>query len=150
MNTKLKLNQAITLGETTYEVIGVDDYSLINVFGNKKSWISYTLIDKNKNKTWISYGAIPNYFIQWSLVSEKEFIKEAQTPLNMELSGIANITFKGNPGFSTPVAELFWFNLSEKKYDFYVVEKFVKNKGEKSEVLESYYDAGEILTDFKV
>ena len=111
MHTKLKLNQTVILEGTSYKVIGIDDYSLINVFGNTKNWISYTLVDEKNNKTWISYEAIPDHFVQWSLISEKEFLKEAKTPLNMELSGIANITFKGNPGFSTPVAELFWFNL---------------------------------------
>lgn len=148
MKTTLRMNQQVTVETTLYRVIGIDTYALTNVFGKPKKWISYTLINDKNNKIWISYGAIPKYFVQWTLVPESEFKKEITTPLNCDLSGIANITFEGNPGFSTPIAELFWFNLKGNAYDFYVVEKFITEKGDQVILLETYFDGGKILKNF--
>jgi len=147
---KLKLNQKVTIGNNFYKVIGIDHYRLNNLFGETKKWDSYTLIDEDNNKTWISYGAVKDYYLQWTLISETEFKKGIMAPPQLELTGIADVTFEGNPGFSTPTAELVWFNLKEQNYDYFVYERFLEQAGNRIEPLESYYDAGKILKDFKI
>lgn len=147
---KLALHQEVNLGGIAFKIIGIDHYKLKNLFGKIKEWDSYTLIDKKGNKTWISYGAVKDYYLLWSLISEIEFKKAADYSLNPELTGIANCTFEGNPGYSTPTAELVWVDLINQKYDYFVYERFLKQTGDKIKPLESYYDAGKILKDFKI
>ena len=142
---KVSINQQIILKDKTYKVIGVDHYILNNLFGNPKEWDSYTLIDDSENKTWISYGAVKDYYIQWTLISAEEFRNGIVVPANLDLTGIANVKFKGNPGYSTPTAELIWFDLKKQKNDYFVFERFLKNDGKPEE---PYYDAGKILKNF--
>jgi hypothetical protein len=148
---KLKINQKIILKGKTYEVIGIDTYSLKNVLNETKEWISYTLKDQTGEKTWVSYGVTEEYFVEWTLLEETEYKNEIKTAsLNTTLSGIANITFEGNPGFSTPFAEIIWTNTVQSKYDFVAVERFLKQNGDKIEPLEPYYNAGKLLKEFKI
>ncbi len=148
--SKLILNQSISIEGHIYKVIGIDHYRLKNIFDKIKEWDSYTLMDAQGEKTWVSYGAVKDYYLQWTLVSAEEFKKGAIFPPNLELTGIADVTFQGNQGYSTPSAEILWFNLKDKKYDYVAIERFLKPVGDKVEPLESYYDAGKILKDFKI
>ncbi len=66
------------------------------------------------------------------------------------LSGIANVMFQGNPGYSTPTAEIIWFSLQNRHYAYIALEKNLKQTGEKIEPQESYYDAGKIVKDFEI
>jgi hypothetical protein len=151
MNNKtLKLNQEVTLQGISYKVIGIDTYKLKSILDEEKEWISYTLIDPEGNKVWISYGVAGEYFTQWSLVSKEEFTKLATGSLNYNFTGIATVKFEGNPGYSTPTAEITWFNIQDQQYDFIASERFLKQNGELIEPLETYYDAGKILKDFKI
>ena len=144
---KLAINQKVTIEEKIYEIIGIDHYVLNNLFGELKRWDSYTLIDNKNNKTWVSYGAIKDYYLQWSLISAEEFRDGIIVPANLDLTGIANVTFEGNQGYSTPTAELVWFDLKDQKYDYFVFERILENNGKPQE---AYYDAGKIVKDFKV
>ena len=150
MKSKLTINQKILLSGEAYKVIGIDSYILSNVVGGTQKWISYTLLTDKKKKTWISYGAIKNYFIQWAVISEKKFKKEATIPLNINLSGLANISFIGDPGYSKPFAELFWFNVQNRKYDFLLIERFIRHDANELKILDSYYQTGTILKDFRI
>jgi hypothetical protein len=150
MTTELHLNQEVTLQGKTYKVIGIDHYHLKNILGGNAEWKSYTLIDSKKNKTWISYGSIPNYFIQWATISEAEFKKQATNPLNLDSTGIAHIEFEGNPGYSTPNAELMLFNVANQSYDYVGMERFLKQNNDKVESMESYFQTGTLLKDFKI
>ncbi len=149
MKNKLTVNQVITLKNITYKVIGIDTYKLNNVFGKTKQWISYTLTDSKKNKTWISYGISGDYFTQWASLTEAEFKKKATVSPNLDLSGIAQISFKGNPGFSTPIAEIVWFNVANQNYNYLSIERFLKQHEETIIPLESYYLTGTILKEFR-
>src|SRR5437899_439745 len=133
MISKLTLNQELTVEGKKYTVIGIDKYSLKNTFGQTKEWDSYTLKDNTENKTWISFGAVKDYFVQWDLLSEEDFKKQAISPINLDLTGIANVTFQGNPGFSTPVAEILWFNVKNMEYDYVAFERFLKQNGSNME-----------------
>ena len=147
--SKLKLNQKVSLEGVVYRVIGIDHYHLKDLFGKQKTWDSYTLVDEKGNKSWISYGAIKDYYLRWELITEKAFKKLTKTPPNLELTGIADVTFQGNQGYSTPTAEIVWFDLKDSDYDYVASERFLKQSGEKIEPLETYYDAGNILKNFK-
>ncbi|SRR5258708_5863026 len=146
---KLTLHQEVSVDGNKYTVIGVDKYSLKNISGKIKEWESYTLKDTQGNKTWLSYGAVEDYFIQWALISEEDFNKQAEQSVNLDLSGIAHITFQGNPGFSTPEAEIIWFNLKNEEFDYVAFERFLEQKDNEITPLESYYNTGKILKDFK-
>ena len=145
------MNQEIALKGKTYKVIGVDHYNLTNVLGKEQTWDSYTVVDKNNNKTWISYGVAGKYFTQWAVLSEAVFKKAVvNAPFDCVLTGIANITFEGNPGYSTPFAEMVWFRPKERTYDFLLIERFLKQDGKTLIPQESYFQTGTILKDFKL
>ena len=150
MAKKMKLNHEVDLDSKIYKVIGIDHYVLTNLFGGTREWDSYTLIDAKNNKTWISQGAVKDYYLHWILVSESEFKKMTGVAPNLNLTGIADVTFQGNPGYSTPTAELVWFDLQNAKYDFMVYERFLEPKGKKVKPQEPYYDAGRILKNFTI
>lgn len=142
------LNTEVLLKGVTYKIIGIDYYTLTNIFGEKVDWTSYTLIDKNEEKTWVS-GPYDGKYVQWSLFSAEEFKKDKNATLNPNLTGISTIKFDGNPGFSTPYAEIVWMNTSG-KYDYIALERFMKLEGKTLEPDEPYFNAGKILEDFKL
>lgn len=149
MQKKLQINQVITLHNKSYKIIGIDTYSLKNIYDQLVDWVSYTLIDSEENKTWVS-GPINGFFYQWSLLSSSEFKKLAKGKLlNDNLTGMANITFEGNPGFSTPCAEIVWIDVNHQKFDCVVVERFIAIKGDQTEIQEAYFNAGTLLKDIK-
>lgn len=148
MNSGDKLNKEVVLKGVTYKVIGIDYYTLNNLFGESVDWTSYTLIDKDENKTWVS-GPYAGKFVQWSLFSAEEFKQDKKASMDPNLTGIANIKFEGNPGFSTPVAEIVWLKTSG-TYDYIAMERFMKLEGKSIEPEESYFNAGKILEDFTI
>jgi hypothetical protein len=151
MNKDLKLNQEISLENKAYTVVGIDHYHLKNVLETVMTWKSYTLKDAEGNKTWITYGIIPDYFIQWYILDKEEFKQQAATKSpNLELSGIAHITFEGNAGYSSPNAELLCFPSAGTSYDFVAMERFLNQNGEIVEPTEAYYQSGKILKDFTI
>src|SRR5579859_7708071 len=103
---KLTVNQQVILYGKRYKIIGIDHYHLKNLIDGIKEWDSYTLVDDKGDKTWVSYGAVQDFYLQWELVSADEFKKRVMFQPNLELTGIANVTFQGNPGYSTATAEL--------------------------------------------
>jgi len=149
MNIALSLNQIINLSKKDYKVIGIDSYDLKNILGKHKQWTSYTLQDVNEAKTWISFGTAGNYFVQWIDISEDEFKKFSNFSLNLDLTGIANIKFQGNAGYSSPFAEIINLNVTNQNFDFLGIERFLKKEREILVPLESYFQRGLILRDFK-
>ena len=151
INKDLKLNQEISLENKRYTVVGIDHYHLKNILGTVKEWKSYTLKDAEGNKTWIVYGIIPDYFVQWYNLEKAEFKQQASTKSpNLELSGIAYITFEGNAGYSSPNAELLCFPSSDTSYDFIAMERFLSQNGKIVKPTEAYYQSGKILKDFTI
>lgn len=150
MSKELSLNQEVPLENKQYRVVGIDHYHLKNVLETEKEWKSYTLKDSEGNKTWISYGTIPDYFVQWQILDKEEFKKQAaaKSP-NLELSGIAHITFEGNAGYSSPNAEILCFPSSDTTYDFIAMERFLNQNGEITEPTEAYYQSGKILKNLQ-
>ncbi len=149
MSPKLQLNQKVLLQEKEYTIIGIDTYTLKNLLGRTKKWISYTLIDNKNNKTWITFGTAGNYFTQWAIIPQKSY-KQLARGLKMDLSGIAQVSFKGNPGYSTPISEIVWLDASGKDFDYVSLERFLEQKKGTVIPLEPYYQSGKILKDFKI
>lgn len=146
---KLLVNQEITLENKHYKIIGIDHYRLKNVIGSIVKWDSYTFIDNRGKKIWISYHESQNIFVQWIAISKAEFKKKVISAPDLELTGLADITFEGNAGYSTPTAEVMTFSLTNQEFDYIGYERFLKQKGKQITLLETYYDAGKILKDFK-
>lgn len=149
MRNKLILNQKVNLDEKIYKVIGIDYYVLKNVLNLTRKWTSYTLIDKDNHKTWISYGVAGRYFTQWATIAKLKFKNEATMPAYLELSGIANVSFQGNRGYSTPFTEIVWFKTANINYDFLAIERFLKQTKSGIIPLESYFLSGKILKNFR-
>jgi hypothetical protein len=153
MNNPLKLDQNINIEGTIYKVIGIDIYNLINIYEKRRDWLSYTLVDitNKENRIWLGYGFADNYFIKQWIIPEEEFKKNTETlPLNAEYTGVANITFKGEQGYSVPNSEIIWFNSLNDQYDFFVIERFVEIEKNKIQTSKSYYHGMKILQSFKV
>ena len=71
-------------------------------------------------------------------------------PPHLELSGIAEVSFQGNPGYSTPFTEIVWFNASNKNYDFLAIERFLQQSHSVITPLESYFLGGKVLKKFQL
>lgn len=150
---KLTVDQQIEFEGNVYRVNGFDEYSLVNIYGKPKKWTSYTLIDvkDDKNRIWIGYGFAKNYYVKQWLISESEFKKNIKNvPLNGEYTGIANITFVGDQGYSLPSSEIIWFDHTTKASDFFVIERFLKKDGIYFKPLDSYYHGMKILKNFPI
>lgn len=150
---KLKPDQNIKFEGKLFRVNGYDEYTLINIYGQPKHWTSYTIIDvdNDKNRIWLGYGFAKKYYVKQWLISESEFKKNTKSvPLNGNYTGIANITFVGDQGYSLPTSELIWFDSSSEDYDFFVIERFLKKDKTYLKPLESYYHGMKILKNFTV
>lgn len=147
---KTSLHTKVKFQDKNYTIIGIDSYSLKNILDQKKTWVSYTLEDSNNEKTWIS-GPFNGYYYQWFLLEKENFTSLAKEAIeNSELTGIANITFEGNQGFSTPYAEVVWLDLLNNKFTCIAVERFITLDAGKINPLEPNYNAGKIVKDFPI
>ena len=133
MAIKLSLNDKLTINKREYKIIGIDNYSLKNSFGKTKKWKSYTLKSKN-SKLWFVVG-IKDKLIIWYPAKKDSIIDVQDYKFNFEFSGIAEISFEGNKGFSTPEAEVI---ILEKNNKLFAVERFFDKK------IKIYYYRGEI------
>ena len=133
------------------KVIGFDTYRLTNIFEKTQEWISYTIIDDEKNRIWLGWGTTKDFFVKQWLISEAEFRKKIKDlPINSDLTGIANISFEGDQGYSAPSSEIIWFDSSNSEYDSLILERFLERNGDKLKPSKSYYHLAKILKDFKV
>lgn len=122
----INVGSVIHVENIEFSVIGIDCYSLLNMNGRKRKWISFTIKNKNK-KQWIVRG-INNKEILWEKSKQlKNAIIQNNYRFNPIMSGIATIQFRGNKGFSTPLAEIIWFDSRNKNNnsDYYVQENFL-------------------------
>lgn len=150
---KLKLHEQVTFEGKLFKVNGFDEYTLIDIYGQSRKWTSYTIIDvaDDKNRIWLGYGMVESYYVKQWLISELEFKKKTENlPLNGRFTGITNITFVGDQGYSLPNSELIWYDDNSELYDFFVIERFLEKNGTYMKPLKSYYHAMKILKNFIV
>lgn len=150
---KLGINSEVMLEDKRYWVIGIDSYSLENFSDGVTKWQSYTMSSGNGEMAWISQNEGESFFVRWMAISRPAFF-EALTAvvspvLNLKLSGMANISFEGYRGFSTPFAETLCFEASEKRdqaYDYLASERFIEFSDGVLWAQESIYMIGRILS----
>lgn len=150
---KLEIGQQITFEGKQYRVNGFDEYTLTNIYGGTKEWTSITIINvaDDKDRIWLGYNITQGYYVKQWLIPEKEFIeKTAKASFNGDFTGIANITFVGDQGYSLPVSEIIWYDQSNKDNDFLVIERFLEHNSDTTKALKSYYHEMKILKDFTV
>jgi len=117
---EINLHDRVSIKNTNYEVIGIDSYSLTNYLNNKKQWTSYTLKSK-KSKLWLVLG-VNDKPLLWRMTSPKSIKSVKEFHFDFEFSGIANIEFRGDKGFSTPKSEIVFLKKGNK---YFVIEKFL-------------------------
>lgn len=121
MIEKIQLNSKILIGESSFSVVGIDRYKLINFFMKKKAWESFTISNPKER---LSFSFTEGKTILWKS-SEVPLAKKKDTysnySLNWNFSGIAQIQFEGDKGISQPMAELIWYEANSK---IFLLERF--------------------------
>ena len=151
---KLLIQQEVQIREKKYWVIGIENYTLDNFLDQKRAWISYVLKNSDGENAWISKADDEDYFIQWRAISQLEFQNVATMALNLELSGVANLSFIGERTYNTPMAETLYFNVKNQDYDFIASERYLECENNKIFVWKSIYMIGnrleisDVLPDF--
>lgn len=116
---EILINNKVRIKGITYKVVGVDSYKLFNSLDKEVTWKSYTLVGDDVR---VGISFTEGKYIFWDKV---DFSKYSDLFLNMNLTGICNISFEGDKGPSTPIAELVWFNSKENIKDNLLIEKFI-------------------------
>ena len=138
MDKTLKVGNHILVHKKPYEIVGIDSYSLQNHFRKSKSWKSYTLVGKNER---IGLSIMDNNLTLWSTIVNH--IDNGK--FNFEMSGIASITFEGDKGPSTPLAELTWFDLRNKDLNIFLIERFLSYASNNELIVNTFYQVGKVI-----
>jgi hypothetical protein len=141
MDMRLRLGDKISINENFYKVIGIDYYSLKNLYGESKQWISYTL--QGKSRIWITQGIDKGYYL-WNATNIKNVKKNNLMKIRFDYSGIAFIKFRGQRGFSEPLAELFIFEREQAGRSLFAIERFIKKYR-----IKTYYYVGQRINILK-
>jgi hypothetical protein len=149
--SKLNVGAEFQLHSTTFQVVGIDDYKLQNSSGGQRDWVSYTLLSAGGERTWISYGVADSFFTRWAEITLTEYQQLAKNAtVDLNLTGIARITFAGDRGHSTPDAELVWSRTDSEAPEFSLIERFLTVDADGVRGLQPYFQTGTILREFAV
>lgn len=121
MIEKVRLNSKILIGGSSFSVVGIDHYKLVNFFMEKKSWKSFTISNPKER---LSFSFTEGKIILWrgsDIPLSKEKDTYSNYSLNWNFSGIAQIQFEGDKGISQPMAELIWYEDNSK---IFLLERF--------------------------
>ncbi len=129
----MNLGENYKLEDGEYKIIGIDSYVLHNLLEETKRWKSYTLENEVDSKRWVVEPILGQTWI-FDLIS-REAIPE-DLIIVKEYSGVADINFKGNRGFSTPRSSLVLLTEQGKLYG--LEQFFGQNK------VETYYFIGSV------
>lgn len=137
MTEQFQVSTNLRLNNKTYEIVGIDTYCLFNHLGQKVKWKSYTLVcDKER----IGLSFMNGSFFLWDEAPLETFPSKL---LRLDLSGMAHITFEGDNGPSTPVAELIWFETPGAPEKNYLIESFlVLGEGKTLQSLQTLFQLG--------
>jgi hypothetical protein len=128
----LVVNDRVSLAGEKYTVSGIDRYSLSNLLGAVREWRSYTL-RSSSGKTWLCLGFDEHPAIRWIEIDRATFTSAADAAvLNPELTGVAVVTFDGDRGHSTPMAEILVMSQTGAPYEFVACERFLEVDGIRS------------------
>ena len=120
---------------------GIDTYLLHNQLKKEKKWDSYTLVGNNER---VGLTMIDNEPVLWR-ASPSLDTQVAYKNFNLERSGIANISFQGDRGPSTSIAEIVWFDLDQRSTPYFVIERFLHINGDKMARIDTHYYLGEVF-----
>ena len=140
------IGSVVYVRNTEFSVVGIDYYTLLNTRGQKVKWTSFTIKNKNKRK-WLIKD-INNKDILWEKAEQLKIVGiKREYMFNPSMSGIATILFKGKRGFSTPMAEILWFDIIAKNsdFDYYVQENFFEFKKNNLASIKRYYYRGKSI-----
>ncbi|MBN9344341.1 MAG: hypothetical protein BGO76_08990 [Caedibacter sp. 38-128] len=146
MIEKIRLGSEVLIEGSSYSIIGIDHYKLINFLMEKKSWESFTISNQTER---VSFSITEGKIILWqtsniSLAKKRNLCKKYQ--LNWNFSGIAQIQFQGDKGVSQPMAELVWL---QDKSKIFLFERFF-NPDEPDLKIKEYFFTGTIITPEKI
>lgn len=135
-------DQLVVLG-TSYEIIGIDSYVLHNYVEQSRRWKSYTLQSAAHRHGLTSIGGRT---VLWrpTVVTDRDW--PAGLTLNPELSGTAAISIEGDPGPSTPLAQLLWFESADHTRLF-AGERFLHLAGGDLHGVTDRFYTGEVIDD---
>jgi hypothetical protein len=139
MNIQIQPGVTITLKGLYYQVAGIDTYTLHNQIEPSKQWKSYTLVGNNQR---IGLTQIDNEFELWDSVPDNK-IPTSQLTFNLEMSGIASISFEGDRGPSTSISEIVWFDINNDPDRDLVTERFLYIKANQLKKVETFFYLGE-------
>lgn len=138
MDKTLKVGNHILVQKKPYEIVGIDSYSLQNHFRQSKTWKSYTLVGNNER---IGLSIMDNILTLWR--TAVNHIDNGK--FNFEMSGIASITFEGDRGPSTPIAELTWFDIKTQDMDIFLIERFLSFPPGSKLLINTFYQVGKVV-----
>ena len=140
MENKFKVGTQLLFQNAQYNVVGIDYYSLQNHLRQTKIWKSYTLVGNNER---IGLSIMDKTFTIWRTATE--VIKNGVS--NFDFSGMANITFVGDKGPSTPLAELTWFDIDANSSNIFLIERFLSFSSAENLQIETFYQLGSIIIE---
>ena len=139
----LQSGQTITIKGSLYTAVGIDTYTLFNQTVSSKHWNSFTLVGNDRRIGLTQIGTSLN---MWDSIPENK-VQFQDLVFNPVMSGIANISFEGEQGPSTPVSELVWFDFKNDPDRNLVIERFLYFEDERLIKVETFYYLGEKLKE---
>lgn len=133
----------LLIGNNLYQIVGIDSYLLQNHLREIREWKSYTLVGNSER---IGVSIMNEVFTLWR--NAPNIIESGK--MNFEFSGIANITFEGDNGPSTPVAELTWFDLKNDDADIFLIERFLSFNSENKAHTNTFYQIGKMIKSIDI
>lgn len=141
--TPIGLGDKLNLNGSTSLVVGVDSYELHNCLGQIRRWNSYTIVNPTGR-----YGLthVQAGVVLWSSIeAAMSACRDDLSTLNLEMSGVARISFQGEQGVSTPVASLLWFDMKNGEFDFVAIERFLRIRNNALIGVTLHYYGGRLL-----
>jgi|GEM_PF-2651997 len=139
----LELGDRLVVSGTCYDIVGIDSYLLTNCLGQVKRWRSYTLTSDGLRH---SLTSIDHRRVLWRPATPIGRDRLTGLRLNLELSGTAAVRVSGDPGPSTPLAMLLWFEGSVGE-EIFAIERFLQLNGSQLRNATDHYFTGEVLGD---
>jgi hypothetical protein len=137
----LGLDDRLVISETRYQVVGTDSYTLHNCLGQVRRWTSYTLANA-EHRHWLT--SIDDRALLWRSIDPIGPDLMAGLRLNPDMSGTATIKLAGDPGPSTPLAQLLWFEATEGSQCF-AFERFLHLADQELQSVTDHYFIGEVV-----
>jgi hypothetical protein len=123
LNSRLRIDHAA--GPLIGKIVGIDIYGLQSCDDQALSWDSYTLVTEETAN--LRFWVVNWHELGWILMMDAQSILPPPNyALLLQRTGIAQISFRGDAGVSTPTASLSSFGDGYGHY--FIAEKFLASK----------------------